>query len=117
MHHNLNEYFAEQLAQTEPASQENINLMITRKTNGSFSKLSPEQLALETEYLQSKVGKTILYYMIVEASTPGVANHIMEIRNVWSDEFDRLDIELHDYYYDPVGETNFPRFIHRTHKQ
>lgn len=116
MHHDLKTYFADQLNRTAPATQETINNMLAWRRDALWSKFTPEQIALDANYLQSKVGQSTLYYMQVDAVQEGTANHTMHIGKVWSDELEKLDQDLHDYYYDPLGETDFPRFVHRTHK-
>jgi hypothetical protein len=116
MHHDLNQYFLEQMARTKPATHEAINSMIEYRRAATWAKMDPALAELEQSKLQSKVGQSILYYMQVDAPTNGVANHTMHICQVWSDEFAQLNQDLHDYYYDPLGETDFPRFVHRAHK-
>lgn len=117
MTHDFKTYFATQLANAEPASAETIEKMIARIISSALRVCTPEQIQKSTEYLTSKVGQSILYFMKVEAPTGITNNSTMEIISVWSDEFDELDIELADYVYEPLGDTHFPRMVHKNYKR
>lgn len=117
MIHDFNTYFATQLANAEPASTETIAKIIARNMGSAWRNSTPEQIQKSTEYLTSKVGQSILYFMKVEAPTGITNNAGMDIVSVWSDEFAELDLELAEYMYEPLGDTHFPRMVHKHYKR
>jgi hypothetical protein len=117
MHHDFPKYFADQLANAQPVTLDTINTTIARNLGSAWRHDTPEQIQKSTEYLTSKVGQSMLYFMKVDAPVDGIYNNEMEIVSVWSDEFEALDIELHDYAYDPLGDNHFPRMVHRNYRK
>jgi hypothetical protein len=115
MFHDFVTYFSTQLNNAQLATADSIAKIIARNIESAWRNSTPEQIQKSTEYLTSKVGQSMLYFMKVEAPTGDINNHVMDIISVWSDEFDQLDLELIDYVYSPLGDNHFPRFVHRTH--
>ena len=109
------DYFSDQLAKTLPATREQIETMINNRVEWYTQypdKYPDDFIESQSRYLQTKVGRYLLYYMARQDFPPdedGKKTGKCEIMSVWDDDVEQ---ELENYEFSDMTVSLLPRFIH-----